>query len=61
MFRKPCWACHGNGYVRNFHGNSVDDCNICHNQGELDVAVKTSEEFLREIVETLESQRKLGE
>jgi DnaJ-class molecular chaperone len=52
MPRKPCWACHGNGYVRNLRDNSVGDCNTCHNQGELDA---------KEFVETRKSQRKLGE
>ena len=52
MPKKPCWACHGNGYVRNLRDNLVTGCNVCDNQGELNV---------KEFVETRNSQRKLGE
>lgn len=52
MLRKPCWVCHGNGYVRNLRDNLVTDCNVCDNQGELNV---------KKHMETRNSQRKLGE
>ena len=52
MSRKICSTCHGNGYVRNLRDNLVTGCNVCDNQGEVNVT---------RLMEVSVPQRELGE
>lgn len=52
LTREICTTCYGNGYVRNADDDSVSDCNVCDNQGEVNVT---------KLMEVGVSQRELGE
>ena len=52
MPREICTTCYGNGYVRNADDDSVSDCNVCDNQGEVNVT---------RLMEVSVPQRELGE